>query len=196
MPIKDLKKWLSTPCPESEIRYVDEEKKIGAYIPIGLVEQNLDEFDEWGTEDFVAYVQKVERKWMCSGSVKLYVVHEGTKITKHGACSFVVHNNSNNEDFEGTLLSYCISNAAKKFGKRFGRHLNGRLDKGDLIPTVDIQAQKKLDEAIDKINEATSEEEVKQLYDKTPEYHKMREFIVAVSNKKHILKIKEVTDAK
>lgn len=194
--VKDIKKWLETPCPQTEIRYVDEENKKGAYIPIGIVEQNLDEFDEWGTEDFVAYMQKVERKWMASGSVKLYIVQDGKKVTRHGAASFVIHGNTDNEDFEATLLSFCITNAAKKLGKRFGRHLNGRLEKGEPAPTIDLKAQRLLDEAIDRVNEAGSEDEIKNLFDNIfPQYQKIREFIVAVSNRKHILKIKESQNA-
>lgn len=189
MPIKDLKKWLATECPKSEIKYLDEENKKGAYIPIGIVEQNLDELDSWDTEAFSFMMIRADKGWVASGSIKLIVRHGDVTITRHGAATFPIQTKSVNDDYEATALSHAISNAAKKLGKRFGRHLNGRLDIGEALPTIDFEAQRKLDAAIDEVNLAKNEEEIKVLYDKFHEYQKDREFILAVSNRKQLLKI-------
>lgn len=190
--IKDFKKWLETPCPQIEIRYADEENKKGEYIPIGIIEQNLDEFDNWNTENFFFIMQRVDKSWVASGSVQLIVTFGDKTIKRNGAATFPVFTKSANDDFEATALSLAISNAAKKLGKRFGRHLNGRLEKGDTAPVIDLQEQRKLDLAIDAINECESEVEIKNLFDNIyPQYQKNREFIISISNRKAILKIKE-----
>lgn len=196
MPIKDFKKWLDTECPKSEVKYLDEENKKGAYIPIGLVEQALDEFEEWGTEDWKFTMQRVDKNWVASGSVMLYIKDGARIITKHGATSFPIGSKLSNDDFEGTALSLAIANAAKKLGKRFGRHLNGRLDKGETIPILDLAEQRKLDAAIDELNEVDTHENAMAIYEKYPQYQKVREFTVAFSNIKHIIKIKTAGDGK
>lgn len=189
MPITDFKKWLSTECPKDEIKYLDTENKVGAYIPIGLIEQNLDEFDNWGTTDFSFLLTRVDKNWVASGSVSLNVEFEGKIISRHGAVTFPVQTKSTNDDYESTALSLAIANAAKKLGKRFGRHLNGRLEKGEALPEIDLEAQRKLDFAIDAINESKSEEEIKKLYDENVQYQKNREYITAISTQKQLLKI-------
>lgn len=189
MPIKDLKKWLSAECPQEEIRYVNTESKKGAFIPIGIIEQNLDEFDNWWTTDFSYVMMKVDRSWVASGTVCLHVKHGELVISRHGASTFTISSKSDNEDFEATALSLSIANAAKKLGKRFGRHLNGRLDIGEKTPTIDLEELRKLDAAIDEINETKTELELKKVFDNYPQYQKTREFIVATSNKKQLIKI-------
>lgn len=191
MPIKDLKKWLSTECPKDEIKYLDEENKIGAYIPIGLIEQNLDEFDNWTTQDFSFMLTRVDKNWVASGSICLTIEHDGKFISRHGAVTFPVQTKSTNDDYESTALSLSIANAAKKLGKRFGRHLNGRLDKGESLPEIDLEAQRKLDFAIDAVNLATSEEEIKQLFADNISYQKNREYITAISSQKQLLKVQK-----
>lgn len=191
MPIKDLKKWLDTECPKSEIKYLDEANQKGAYIPIGIIEQNLDEFDNWGTEDFRFQMMRVDKNWVASGTVWLVVNHGTTTIKRHGSTSFPIGSKLNNDDFEGTALSLAIANAAKKLGKRFGRHLNGRLEVGEKIPIVDLEEQRKLDAAIDELNESPTKEKLIEVFEKYPNYKKTREFSTAFSNMKGILKIKE-----
>lgn len=189
MPIKDLKKWLSTECPKEEVRYLNEEAQTGAYIPIGLIEQNLDEFDNWNTDAFSFLLTRVDKNWVASGSVMLIVKHGDLTIQRHGAVTFPVQTKSTNEDYQSTVLSLAISNAAKKLGKRFGRHLNKRLEIGEALPEIDLEAQRKLDFAIDAVNEAKSEEEIKKLFDEHPQYQKNREYITAISSQKQLLKI-------
>lgn len=193
MAIKDLAKWLDTPCPASEIKYIDEEAKKGAYIPIGIIEQNLDEFDEWGTSSWQYNAQRIDKNWVASGSIQLYVKHGEKTISRTGSTSFPIGSKLNNNDFEATAMSLAIANAAKKLGKRFGRHLNGRLDIGETIPVVDLEAQRKLDAAIDEILESPNFDKATKVWEKYPEYHNNREFVVSFSNTKHILKIKETS---
>lgn len=193
---KDFKKWLDTECPKEEIKYMDEENKKGAYIPIGIIEQNLDEFDDWGTYNWQYTAQRIDKGWVASGSIQLYVKIGEKIILRHGSTSFPIGSKLNNNDFEATAMSLAISNAAKKLGKRFGRHLNGRLDKGETIPVVDLEAQRRLDAAIDEVLESGSYEKVVAVFEKYPEYQKNREFVMSVSNTKHILKIKETPSGK
>jgi hypothetical protein len=191
MAIKDLKKWLDTECPKSEIKYLDEANQKGAYIPIGIIEQNLDEFDNWGTEDFRFQMMRVDKNWVASGTVWLVINHGMTVIKRHGSTSFPIGSKLNNDDFEGTALSLAIANAAKKLGKRFGRHLNGRLELGEKAPVIDLDAQRKLDAAIDEVNDAKTLDSLMAIYEKYSQYQKSREFIVAFTNMKGVIKIRE-----
>lgn len=142
--IEDLKKWLSDPCKESDVRYLEPENKKeedrAAYIPIGIIENTLDEFDSWDTYDFKGLIYKASNYWFYDASVILEVTHSGIKIRKSGAVTFPISSQDTNMDFSATALSYCIANAAKKLGKKFGRHLNGRLNKGETgLPIIKIQ---------------------------------------------------------
>jgi hypothetical protein len=203
--IDELRLWLAKPCHESEVRYLDEEKKEGAYIPIGIIEEKLDTFNEWGTDDFVFSLDRTGNVWFASGSLVLYVAfHEGIdgesltfKKKVSGAVTFPISSKDENMDFAGTVLSLCIANASKKLGKQFGRHLNGRLDKGEHMPTIDMAFEKERDLALDDLLKAENQEQLKEVYAKHDRFHKDRQFLdhaSAISKQFLAKKKKEVTN--
>jgi len=100
----------------------------------------LDEFDLWDAYNFKGTIIKASNYWFYDASVVLEVFHNGVSIKKTGAVTFTIISQDTNMDFAATGLSFCIANAAKKLGKKFGRHLNGRLDKGETgLPIIKIQ---------------------------------------------------------
>lgn len=134
----DIDKWLTTECLPSEVKKIDG----ASYIPIGIIEEKLDKFHTWSTSNFKFTIYKAGNTWIASGSVELDVEHPSRGlITRVGAVSFQISSHDDNQDFEGTALSFCIANAAKKLGKTFGRHLNGRLDTGETALPI-IQTKK------------------------------------------------------
>lgn len=141
----DVEAWLKLPCDPSEIKKTPDGAE---YIPIGIIEEKLDTFDVWTTSNENFEIVRASNFYIATGSVELTVSYIKGKdrltITRVGACSMVVSSRDSNTDFEGTVLSYCLSNAAKKLGKQFGRHLNGRLDKGETsgLPTIQYQTGK------------------------------------------------------
>ncbi len=142
--IDNLKLWLAQPCKEEDVRYLEPDNpdpdKRGAYIPIGVIEQTLDELDSWNAFDFKHQITKAGGYWISDASVQLVITHDGKTLSRPGSVSFFVSSRDSNVDFAATALSFCIANAAKKLGKKFGRHLNGRLNKGETgIPIIQIQ---------------------------------------------------------
>lgn len=108
------------------------------YIPIGQIEQELDEYtgNDWGTSDFKFQMIKNGSYWFADASVTLIVL--GRSMA--GAVTFPISSRDDNMDYSGTALSFCIANAAKKFGIRFGRGLNGRLSKGETgVPIIQVK---------------------------------------------------------
>lgn len=128
------------------------------YIPIGQIEQTLDElFEDWSTGDFKFQVLKAGNFWFADASCILYVGNRHMQ----GAVTFQISSKDNNMDFSATALSFCISNAAKRLGIRFGRALNGRIDAGETsIPVIQTK------EAIDiNVNEELEWLSFKQIID-------------------------------
>lgn len=130
--------WLDKPCSDDDIKANGDGSK---FIPIGIIETKLDKFDSWDTTNFKTQIFKTSKFWFASGSVELIVCYAGMRRTMTGAATYPISSKDNNMDYEATILSYCISNAAKKLGKQFGRHLNGRLEKGETAISV-IQVEK------------------------------------------------------
>lgn len=166
--IEDLKKWLDEPCKEEYVKYLDkdnpDESKRGAYIPIGIIEQTLDELEEWSVFDFKHVIIKAGGHWISDASVQLTIRNGSTVLNRSGAVSFPVSSQDTNMDFAATALSFCIANAAKKLGKKFGRHLNGRLNRGETgvkVATIQINST---------ASQETIDEEFKQLEKKLSEY--------------------------
>lgn len=141
--IKSLKEWLSQPCKESDVRYLQPDSKDpdkrAAYIPIGIIENTLDEFDSWDTYNFSGGIVKAGNFWFYDASVLLEVKFKAKVIKRTGAVTFQISSQDSNMDFAATALSFCIANAAKKLGKKFGRHLNGRLNTGETgLPIINV----------------------------------------------------------
>lgn len=142
--ITDLKQWLEEPCKETDVRYLEPDnsdpEKRAAYIPIGIIEEMLDELDSWSVYDFKHTIIKAGGHWISDANAQLSVTHNGKTLSRTGAVSFIVSSRDTNMDFAATALSFCIANAAKKLGKKFGRHLNGRLNKGETgIPIIQLK---------------------------------------------------------
>lgn len=161
------------------------------YIPIGLVEQGLDKYSEndWGTSGFKFQVIKTGSYWLADASVVLNV--KGREMC--GAVTFPISSQDTNMDYSGTALSFCIANAAKKFGIRFGRGLNGRLDKGETAVEI-VQVKGDFDKPDEKTDKEFEElksalvgieyyEDAKEFLDSTPFKHTMEAKII-VNNKK------------
>lgn len=109
------------------------------YIPIGVVETYLDDLDHWSIKSFL-YTKESDNVY--SGSILLYVLHGDDYKTTVGSCTYHADPNSPNKNHISTLESYCVANAAKRMGKRFGRHFNNRMlgseETGNTIPNIQV----------------------------------------------------------
>lgn len=188
MTMKNIKKWLQEPCDEKDIRYIN--GKI-AYIPIGIIENYLDEIGDWETENFKFNIYKTSNLYIASGSVELILYYDGTIRTMVGACSLPISIKDDNLDYEATILSFCIANAAKKLGKKFGRHLNGRLDEGETGISI-------------KINKETIDQdiEIKKQYDEIEKtlidfkYQEQAQEYLDTTSFKHFIPAKQIVNSK
>lgn len=160
------------------------------YIPIGLIEQDLDEYsgNDWGTSGFKFQVVKTGSYWFADASVVLNV--KGREMV--GAVTFQIGSRDENMDYSGTALSFCIANAAKKFGIRFGRELNGRLNTGETSMLIvqdktgfepDAKTDQEFEELKLKLTEFEFYEDAKEYLDTTFFKHTMEAKII-VNNKK------------
>lgn len=161
------------------------------YIPIGKIEQDLDEFsgNEWGTSGFKFQMIRNGNYWFADASVVLNV--KGREMV--GAVTFPISSRDDNMDYSGTALSFCIANAAKKLGIKFGRGLNGRLSKGETgVPIVQVKedidhADEKTDQEFEdlklKLSSFEFYEDAKEYLDTTSFKHTMEAKII-VNNKK------------
>lgn len=155
-----VKEWLATPCTEDEVATLDDGAE---YIPIGILEGILDDapspVEWWGTEGFRFSIFKTASYWFASGSVELVLMfNDGSKRSMQGACTMNISSADTNMDYEATILSFCVANAAKKLGKRFGRHLNGRMEKGEtavkLTPSPEaLQTEEEISNSFAKVKE-------------------------------------------
>lgn len=164
------------------------------YIPIGLIEQDLDEFtsQNWGTSNYKFQMLKNGSYWFADASVSLDIPGRPSMI---GAVTFPISSRDSNMDYSGTALSFCIANAAKKMGIRFGRALNGRLDKGETaVPIVQVkedfdqsgETDKEFEELKSSIAGIEFYEDAKEFLEATPFKHTMEAKII-VNNKKRKL---------
>lgn len=159
------------------------------YIPIGQIEEDLDTYSEgnWGTSDFKFQMLKNGSYWFADASVVLHVSGRPPMV---GAVTFPISSKDNNMDYSGTALSFCIANAAKKMGIKFGRALNGRLDKGETgVPITqdnsDFEPDEKLDQEFEEIKKVLSGiefyEDAKAYLDSTTFRHTMEAKIIVNS---------------
>jgi len=134
--------------PSSSEIQINSQAGNSKYLPISNVEMKLDEyfFGAWSTENF---------KWQqigneIVGSIDLKVLHPvlGQWLTRSGSGSVMIQfqrgadvtdfnlkiKNTLVKDFPH-LKAECIKNAAKSFGKAFGRDINRKFE-GDYTPLV------------------------------------------------------------
>jgi hypothetical protein len=184
---ENINEWLKSSPP-----LVKELDNKAQYIPIGQIENDLDEYTgcNWGTSDFLFQIVKTGSYWFADASVMLETPGRPPMI---GAVTFPINNRDDNMDYSGTALSFCIANAAKKLGIRFGRALNGRLDKGETsVPIVQIKSDfdapdEKTDTEFEELKKKLAEfefyEDAKEHLDGTTFKHTMEAKII-VNNKK------------
>lgn len=142
------------------------------YIPIGENERQLDILTSysWSIIDFSYSVDKIGSKFIVSGRCTLQVLDR----TMVGARSFE-YSRYGSEDIAGICLSLCISNACKRLGKVFGRHLNGRMEfeEQQLNPVPDSKEEfkpsKVQQRVIKLINQSLTAEELDKYEDSAKE---------------------------
>lgn len=122
------------------------------YIPIGLVEQTLDELcPGWSIFDQTFSIVPVGEGYLATATVTLDLQYEDTRFGTAGAHSMYISPRDLNTNYSATCLSYAIANAAKRRGILFGRDLNGRCEIGETgLPVIQLDTSKKTDEEIAK----------------------------------------------
>lgn len=107
------------------------EEGFARYIPIGTLENMLDEL-EWSTTNFQHTIYKDGYANLCvAASLELHIKYiepssSGVLINRSfvGACNFALNSIEPNSHFLATAKSECIKNAASDIGIYFGRGLN------------------------------------------------------------------------
>lgn len=116
--------FLQQEVPEEDIRIKDG----GKYIPIGALENALDQYP-WGTQNFTWQLYKDGYGKLCvAASLELllpFVDDEGNDRVRTfvGACNFPLWS-LGVPDWLATAKSQCVKNAASDAGRRLGRGLN------------------------------------------------------------------------
>jgi len=168
-----MKEWLTEFPPPEE---VDVASGIES-IPIGVIETNLDEFDEWKTEEFQFRTFSINNNYFASGSLQLICRCGASTWTRTGSATFRIKSTDDNQHYEPTVQSYCIANGAKRLGVRFGRHFNNRMsvsEEGILLPpSVNIagevepeKTRTSLADIINKIQQSPSREAAEEFISK------------------------------
>jgi hypothetical protein len=169
----ELSKKLSTNPLPSCISLNDEN---GKYIPIHIVEDMLDEVFGWSNWNY--QIKSYSRNFdKLDVVVTLSVVIDGVcTVSRDGSATHTikpVNKNSDGTDINDMDLpiaaSFALANAAKKFGRYFGRHLNK--DAASVNTTV-IKAKKdvnntKKDDVMSELNKLIKKRKTK--IDETPD---------------------------
>lgn len=125
------------------------------YVPIGIIEEDLDQMDSWNTaEEQFHWFTAGRDTYVCS-SIVLIVSFGNKSKSVVGSSTMKVNPNNPNEEYRASLLSKSLSNAAKKLGTRFGRALNGRMESGETaeVPVIQLQTIRDLEKIEDFFNE-------------------------------------------
>lgn len=125
------------------------------YVPIGIIEEELDELDSWNTAEEQFHSFTAGKDTYVSSSLVLIVSFGNKSKSVVGASTMKVNPNNPNEEYRGSVLSKSLSNAAKKLGTRFGRALNGRMESGETaeVPVIQLQTVRDLEKIEDYWNE-------------------------------------------
>lgn len=98
------------------------------YIPIREIKKMLNEdFVKWETSDFKVQCIQHGYDFVFIGSVELTVFTESETYSFIGTNTFNTKTEQpegNNGNYSAILLSNCIKNASKNFGKKYGFDLN------------------------------------------------------------------------
>lgn len=125
--MRDIRQWLQS--DPTEIATLPEG---GNFIPIEVIENELDTFDNWGTQNFHYHFYRDAYAKICiAASIEVVVEYsEGERWVKRtfvGTCNFDVASIYPNKHFLSTAKSECVKNACSDMGKKLGRGLNPRV---------------------------------------------------------------------
>lgn len=139
-------KLTDRPNPE----YVKKNPEGYDYIPIGLVEQTLDEIcPTWTTSNPTFCITQIGESYLATATIGLSLKNGNDWMHSSGAHSMYISPRDLNTNYAATCLSYALANAAKRRGIIFGRDLNGRLEVGETgLPVIQLDTSKKTDEEI------------------------------------------------
>jgi hypothetical protein len=157
----NIREWLNeAPPPEIIAKLKDGDREV-EYIPIGQVENMLDEAFDWHTENFKFQIVKTGNYWFATGSIQLRIsaspipnlpfpVIKWERLLT-GAATIIISSKDDNMHYESTVLSLATANAAQKLGKRFGRELNGRMEVGETSFVNKTDEAPVIDRSIDRL---------------------------------------------
>lgn len=136
----DVNAWLSQTPDES---YVSPAPNGGKHIPIEALEQLLDDCtgQNWSTRDYHSNIYFDNGVAFCFGSIVLVLKYQinGQEVIRTfvGASNFALQSILPLTDWNATLKSYCVKNAASDAGRKLGRELNKDL------PVLQVEKTKK-----------------------------------------------------
>lgn len=120
----DIRQWLQS--EPTEIATLPEG---GNFIPIEVIENELDTFDSWGTQNFHYHFYRDAYAKICiAASIEVVIEYmendRWLKRTFVGTCNFDVASIYPIKHFLSTAKSECVKNACSDMGKRLGRGIN------------------------------------------------------------------------
>jgi hypothetical protein len=124
--MKNIREWL-----QEEPTTVATLPKGGNFIPIEALENELDNFDNWGTQNFHYHFYRDGYASLCiAASIEVVIEYkEGDspvplRRTFVGACNFELTSIYPIKHAVATAKSECVKNACSDIGKKFGRGIN------------------------------------------------------------------------
>lgn len=131
-----MEEWLSQHPPATELTKDEQDFD---HIPIGIIEELLDNFDNWNATDFKYTVSRLGSVNIADASILLTVQYGDKTIKRTGAKTITLYGAGEDKNFSESAKSICIRNAAKTLGNRFGRSLNNRCVIGEPDSQVDTR---------------------------------------------------------
>lgn len=153
------KEWLSQECSNIDLSFKDGH----AFIPIRKVKEKLqsDLIIDWELQDFRFSVFKANNTTYASASGRLVVMFKNYSeeypneysLDRPGAATLRINPETDtNQNYEASIMSEVIKNAAKNLGNQFGFHLNREESEdffestpsntGDIFDDIDTQVNK------------------------------------------------------
>ena len=101
----------------------------GNFIPIEAIENELDTFNSWGTQNFhYTFYRDGYAKMCIAASIEVVVEYlereRWMRRTFVGTCNFEISSIYPIKHFLSTAKSECVKNACSDMGKRLGRGIN------------------------------------------------------------------------
>lgn len=208
--LKNVEKFITdvlAKIPAQNTIKINKAAKNSKYIPISVVENQLDEifFGAWEIKDFNYQVVANE----IIGSLQLRFFHPVFKtwIERTGCASVQIQMKSKDNGGDGDITNVknkitntlekdfphlkaeCVKNAARSIGKIFGRDLNRDFE-DEYMPLIDqIEAQEWINDISKKLRICTSNEDLQMLYEVLEDDQRQNKSIVKMfTNRKNQLK--------